>query len=306
MSDQTEVIEEVLDADTGAESTEGAEGGEGGEHVEQEPKRFAAWDLPKPEPKIPAHIPYDRFKQVNEERQQFFEDNRAMAKRIQELEAAQAKAAEVPDPDEIDPNDFDNPKDFLRARDKAIAAKIRAEIQADIAAKEQAGLQEKQAQEIGQRYMTNLQAHAAENPDVIRAKEFFDTYAANVDPIVGRELLSDPNVGHVMVRLATDQKLLTQFFEGDPAAAIRLINRVSARIDAERELTLRQQAEEGEEPAPRRAVPAPMRAAVDPRQALLSALPVRVAPTPVRQRLDIYKDADKMSLAQWRKARSGK
>jgi hypothetical protein len=304
MSENAEVVEVVEDADTGAETVEGTEGGEA---VEQKEKPFAAWDLPKPEPKIPAHIPYDRFKQVNEERAQFFEDNRAMAARIKELESAQEKASRVPDPDEIDIKDFDNPQDYLRARDKAVAAKIRADIQADTAAREQEQIQARQVQEISHRYITNLQTHAAENPDVMRAKEFFDAYADNINPGVGRELLSDPNVGHVMVRIATDKNLLQQFFQGDETDAKRLINRVSARIDAERELTPKQIAEGGEEAAPqRRTGPAPMRGSVDPRQAILSSLPVRVAPTPARQRLDLYKDADKMTMAQYRKARSGK
>lgn len=301
-NEQTEVVEEAQDADTGAEGTESSEGE--GQEGEQEAKAFKAWDLPKPEPKVPTHIPYDRFKQVNEERNQFFDDARTAAAQIKELQAQIDKLSNVPDPDDINPDDFDSPKAYLAARDKALAAKIRAENQADFAAKEQERLQERQLQEIGQRYMTNLQAHAAENPDVLRANEFFDAYAENVDPVVGRELLSDPNVGHVMVRLATNQELLTQFFRADPAAAIRLINRVSARIDAERELTPKQAAaEQGEA---RRGVPAALRTSADPRAALLDSLPVRVAPTPARQRLDIYKDADKMTMAQYRKLRSGK
>lgn len=277
---------------------------------EGEEKPFRAWELPKPEPVTPKHVPYDRFAQVNTEKTELFEDNRALAKRNQELQAEIEKLSKVQDPDELDPNDFEDPKEYLRAYSKAVATKARAEARQEIAEAEQARLQQAQVQELGARFQTNLQAQAAEDPNVTAAANFFDQYADQVAPAVGRELLADPNVGHVMVRLATDKALLQQFFSGTPDQAIRLINRISARIEAERELRPAASPDEDgvqvDAPA-RRGVPAPLRLPTpDPRAQIRAALPAQVRTTPGAGRIDLYKDAENMSLAQWREARRAK
>lgn len=288
----------------------GEEGGEGSGEEGGEEKPFHAWDLPKPEPKLPAHVPYDRFKQVNEERTQFFEDNRALAKQLQELEAKLAKLDQVVDPEEIKIEDYDTPQAYLAARDKAVAAKIKAEVAADLTRKEQERVQEQQIQAIAQQFTANLQKHAAEDPNVMKAKDFFDAYAENVPPEVGKELLSDPNVGHVMVRIATNQELLTKFFQSTPDQAIRLINRISARIEAERELKpAASPAEDGAGVTPRRAAPvAPtaLQLPPDPRAKSQAAMPVQVKATPTPGRLDLYRDAENMTMQQWREARRAK
>ena len=314
MSTETQVqdqqIEDLQEIEQDVQEGAGAEGGEGGQEGKPEAEKpFQAWeDLPKPEPKIPAHIPYDRFKQVNEERAQFFEDNKALGGKIKELEAQIAKLQAVPDPEDLDPDDFPTVKEYLAARDRASAVKIRADLKQELAQEEQQRLQEQQAQAVAQQYASNLERHTAEDPNVPRAKDFFDTYASMIDPEVGRELLSDPNVGHVMVRLATNKELLAKFFQSTPDQAIRLINRVSERIDAEREL--KPKVAEGDGAGaqavaapPRRPVPAPLQVQTDPRAKILAALPTQIRTPAAPPGVDLYKDAEKMTMAQYRRAR---
>jgi hypothetical protein len=306
MSTETQIQDPIVDDNQDPDLDAPVVDGEGQPAVPPE-KPFQAWDLPKPEPTTPRHVPYDRFAQVNTEKTELFEDNRALAKRNQELQAEIEKLSNVQDPDELDPNDFADPKEYLKAYSKGVAAKARAEVKQELAESEQDRIQQAQVQELGSRFQTNLQAQAAEDPNVTAAASFFDQYADQVAPAVGRELLADPNVGHVMVRLATNKDLLNQFFSGTPDQAIRLINRISARIEAEREL--RPAASPAEDGVPvdtpaRRGVPAPLRLPEpDARAQIRNALPAQVRATPAAGRIDLYKDAENMSMAQYRAAR---
>ena len=306
MSTETQIQDLIVDDNQDPEIVAPVLDDEGNPPAPPE-KPFQAWDLPKPEPVTPRHVPYDRFAQVNTEKTELFEDNRALAKRNQELQAEIEKLSKVQDPDELDPADFTDPKEYLKAYASAVKAAARAEAKLEIAEREQERVQLAQVQELGSRFQTNLQTQAAEDPNVTAAASFFDQYADQVAPAVGRELLADPNVGHVMVRLATNKGLLQQFFNGTPDQAIRLINRISARIEAERELRpAASQAEDGvqvDAPASR-GVPAPLRLPeADPRTQIRAALPAQVRATPAAGRIDLYKDAENMSMAQYRAAR---
>lgn len=308
MSTETQIQDQTVDDNQDPEIVAPALDDEGNPPAPPE-KPFQAWDLPKPEPTTPRHVPYDRFAQVNTEKTELFEDNRALAKRNQDLQAEIEKLSKVQDPDELKLEDFDSPQAYLAARDKAIVAKVRAEIKADLARDEQERVHAAQIKELGTRFESSLAAQAAEDPNVTAAASFFDQYADQVAPAVGRELLADPNVGHVMVRLATNKDLLGQFFNGTPDQAIRLINRISARIEAERELRpAASPAEDGvqvDAPA-RRGVPAPLRLPEpDARAQIRNALPAQVRATPAAGRIDLYRDAENLSMAQWRKARGG-
>ena len=78
-----------------------------------------------------------------------------------------------------------------------------------------------------------------------------------------------------------------------------MINRLSARIDTERELRAK----------PAKSAPQPLELGDTSEKP--AAPPPRRAPVPVQvkagatgaRKFDIYKDADKMTLAQWRRAR---
>lgn len=292
----TAAPEQETEAPEGAEQ-ETEQESEGESEQESTTEEFKAWDLPKP--KQPNHVPYERFQQVHTEREQFFRDATEMRSKISELEQTIEKLKQVPDPDDIDPTKFDTPQEYLAARDKAIAVKIRAEVAQDLAEREQVALQTQHLQQIGQRYEANLQEQAKEDPNVVKAKAFFDDYADLINPIAGRELLADPHVGRIMLRIATDKKLVQEFFQGSPDSQIRMINRLSARIDTERELKAKS------------AKAAPEALDLGDTDGKPAAPPQRRAPVPMQvkagatgtRKFDIYKDADKMTLAQWRKAR---
>lgn len=309
MSTETQIQDPAIDDNQDPDLDAPVLDGEGQPVTHPEPKEepFRAWELAKPEPVAPRRVPYDRFAQVNTENTELFEDNRALVKRNQELQAEIEKLSKVQDPDELDPADFTDPKEYLKAYAGAVKAAARAEAKLEIAETEQARVQAAQVQELEARFKGNLAAQAAEDKSVTAAADFFDQYAGHVNPIVGRELLADPNVGHVMVRLATDKALLQQFFSGTPDQAIRLINRISARIEAERELRpAASPAEDGVQVADpaRRGVPAPLRLPdPDPRAQIRAALPAQVRTTPGVGRIDLYKDAENMSLTQYRAAR---
>lgn len=214
----------------GSSAPEGQEGAQGQPEAEK-PKAFRPWEEGKEEE--PAKIPYSRFKEVNEER-------RAHQARVGELEAELAQyrsrseeLAKIKTPDDIKPGDFKSPEEFLRARDEAIKNASIKEVEERFIAREAQRIENERKAQIMGRFEANVEEAAKFNPEIRNAVGFLDKYAGNLHPSVARELLEDENAGEVIYDIVTDQASLEKLFRSRPEEAIRMIHRMSARMDKE-------------------------------------------------------------------------
>jgi len=202
------------------------EGGAPTDPAPQDPPPFRAWEA-KREP--PPSIPYSRFVEVNTEATTYRQKAEQLERQIQELQARDAKLPASPD--DVKPEDFPNdPQGYLKALTAAVARKTREDAIQEVRQEFQAREIQAQAVREQQTFEASIQEAAKENPDVVAARRFFDEHADKIHPAVARELILDKNVGHLMVRLATDQGLLEKLFQGHPVDAIRMIHGEAALI----------------------------------------------------------------------------
>lgn len=260
--------------------------------VEQPPK-FKAWEKARQKP---THIPYERFHEVNSEKVALRTELEQTRARLAELESKSTEIAKVVEPEDLDPADFGSAAEYLAARDKALLAKAHQTWEQSQAEKQQQQALSQHIEVVGQTFTKNVNEAIARNPEIAEAKEFFDTYANQLHPQVAYELMIDENVGELMYDIATDQDLLAQVFRGNPADVVRMLHKMSAKIDRD----ARYGKPAGDD------VPARQPAAVPQalqRDRIAAAVPTSVRPTHKGAPVNIYKHAGQMSLKEYEAAR---
>lgn len=203
-----------------------------GESKEPLEKPFRPWEEEAgKDEQEPAKIPYSRFKEVNEER-------RAHQARVGELEAELEKfrsrseeLEKIKSPDDIKPGDFKSPEEFLRARDLAIKNAAIKEVEERFIARESQRLELERNAQIMSRFESNIEEASKANPEIRQAAAYLDKYAHNLHPSVARELLEDENAGAVIHAITTNQEHLNKLFRASPSEAVRMIHKLSAKLD---------------------------------------------------------------------------
>lgn len=202
--------------------------------TEEKPAKYKPWELDKQakEDKLKEqHIPYDRFREVNEERKAYAAQLAKYEEELAGYRAKQEQLAKIKTPADIKIEDYESVDQYLADRDEAIKAATVADIEARFNQREQARIEEAQNAVIVDRFNSNIAEATKYNPDIAQAVGFLDQYAHNLHPAVARELLIDENAGEVIHDIVTNQELLTKLFRASPDDAVRMINRLSAKID---------------------------------------------------------------------------
>lgn len=176
-------------------------------------------------------IPYSRFREVNDEKRLYKEKVEQYEKELAELrEKVAPKKKEIEDPDELDPNDFETVKDYLKARDKVQEEKIqKAFIERMENTKRQKEAEDYQKSIIS-KFQENVTEAAKHNPEVIDAIQYIEGFADKINPHIRRALLTDDNAADLCYEIATNRDLLKLVIEGDPIDAVRAMTRWSAKF----------------------------------------------------------------------------
>ena len=273
------VTQEVDEVDT-------TQNPETGDTTEVQPEEFKPW---KKQPRKPEenHIPYARFKEVNDERKTY-------AAKVEEYETQLAKYREretqiekIKDPDDLKIEDYETPQDYLKALTKATKEQALREFETQAQERAAAKKQQEYFESVTTNYNKKIQEASARNPEIKEAVDWFDQHAHNLNPDVAHELLIDENVGYLIHKISTNQELLTKVFRGNPHDVIRELHKMSAKIDRE-SYTSKPKAPD---------VPD----ALDVKAKLKGAIPTNLrgaVKTP-------SKDPSKMTMAEYRKWRMG-
>lgn len=243
---------------------------------EPAPKPFKAWEL---KPKESTHVPYDRFQELVNQRDQLARELQNTRAPVQQTQADKPKKLE-----DIKAEDYDDPIKFLSDRDEALRRSIFDEINN---AQTQT-VQQRQAQEyienLGRTFSTNVEASIAHNPEIRNAVEFFDAQASRIDADIVHELMIDENAGELMHAITTDESLLREMFTARPADFIRKLHKMSAKID--KASLYNKSSEEDNDNTETNSV----------KQEIRKTVPTQVKPSAGRP----TKDPAKMSMAEYR------
>ena len=194
-------------------------------------------------------IPYSRFKEVNESKKMYQERVEQYEKELAELrEKVTPKKKEIEDPDELDPNDFDTVKDYLKARDRVQEEKIqKAFMERMENARIQKANEEYQAKIVSD-FQKNVEEAVKYNPEVVEAIQYIEKYAEKINPHVRRALLTDDHAADLCYEIATNKDLLKLVIDGDPIDAVRAMTKWSAKFTRDNLVTPMEKKTESEVP----------------------------------------------------------
>jgi hypothetical protein len=230
--DNQELEQDELEAEDTTVDTDSDDSDEG----EPEPKRYRAWDKQEEgEKKVAKNVSYDRFREINEERKAAESKLAEYETKLKKYEEREAQVKAITDPDDLDINDFDTPQAYLKEMNRLTKEKAIAETEERFAKREAEKAQEQYRVQVLTKFNENISRDAKSNPDVMDAVKWMDKNAGAIDDRIKEELLFADNAGELAYRIATDENLVKEMFNGDPKAFIRKMIKLSAKIEAERE-----------------------------------------------------------------------
>lgn len=197
---------------------------------EPAPEEYKPWKQLK-QPTAPAHIPYERFKSINDERVTYLTQLQQAEAELEKFRTREAELNKVKDPEDVKIEDYKTPEEYLAARDKAVLAKAQSVLRAEMQQEQAEKAKQAQLEAVGNLYQTNLNEAIKRNPEIADASAMLDQYAHHLHPAVAYELMIDENVGELIYDITTNKELLQEMFRGDPATFIRKMHKMSAKID---------------------------------------------------------------------------
>ena len=195
------------------------------------------WKKLPPSEKQDNRIPYDRFHEVNLEKNTYKKERDEAKAELEAFRVREAKLAEIKSPDDIKISDYTDPDLYLRDRDKANAAAILRQFEEAQTQKEQGRLIAQHQAQLVQTYERNLGEAIKRDPEIKEASDLInrlaDEYNLKPHPDIAYELMIDENLGELLFDITTNHELLTEMYRGNPQDFIRKLHKMSARIDRE-------------------------------------------------------------------------
>lgn len=221
----TETVETKVDTDNDTETNDKQL-----ESKSEEKEEFKPWKKVA-EKKEPEVIPYQRFKEINDERKAYQSKLEEYEKELSELKSAKEKIEKIKGPEDINIGDYDDVDSYMKDVIEATKRAAVADVERNYQEREIQRVREAQSAEIVSNFQKNVEESIKFNPEIKEAVSFIDNYADQLDPRIAKELLLDENAGEVIYDIVTNQDLLTKLFKGDTDDVIRLIHKMSAKID---------------------------------------------------------------------------
>lgn len=265
---------------------------------EETTKKVEPWKQPKPEAKVPDRIPYDRFKDVVDEKNVYLNKSMELERKLAELETRQKELTTVKMPEDIKIEDYtpETVGDYLRDLQIATKNQTIKEVEERYIAREQERIAKEHHEAFVGQYANKIEESAKYNPDIKEAALYLEQMLA---PETGHvlhsdlvyELMIDENAGELIYDIVTDEDLLKELFESNPKDMIRKIHKMSAKIDREarKSQSASSQPSKSQEPAVK--------------VAEVKAMPKKLD-TPVKIKSDVTGgkvDPSKMSTAEYKR-----
>lgn len=196
----------------------------------EEKEEFKPWKKVAEKKEVDV-VPYQRFKEINDERKAYQSKLEEYERELAELKSAKEKIEKIKGPEDINIGDYDDVDSYMKDVIEATKRAAIADVERNYQEREIQRVREAQSAEIVSNFQKNVEESIKYNPEIKEAVSFIDNYADQLDPRIAKELLLDENAGEVIYDIVTNQDLLTKLFKGDTDDVIRLIHKMSAKID---------------------------------------------------------------------------
>jgi hypothetical protein len=225
--DNTPIEKEISDNDIGILDDDEKE-------IEsKEEKKETKEEIPeKPWAKKGEWIPRTRYNEKNEEAQRILAEKTELEKRLSKYEEFDNKVKSISTIEELSSKMAEmSPEEYNKAIIEITRKQIREEFEQERVATEI----RKQEIEIANKFEESISTAAKDNPEVIQAKEFVEEYSDLIPADVRYALVTDENAGRLLYDIAATEGMLDKLIKGNPTDSIRILAKMSAKYDYEKE-----------------------------------------------------------------------
>lgn len=196
------------------------EGEDKPEEPEEKPEEPKAEEKPRKRGP-PGHIPYDRFKEVNDKM-------RAYEAQLAEYQAKDQKAMldNLPDPDSIDPRAYKSKDEYVKAVKDAISARERVLVKIELEQAEVKKTQKNYEKSLVDNFTRSVDIAVAINPEIEKSVTWIGSIAASINPAIREALMSEEHAAELCHDLANDDEFAEKVLNAkNPIIAIRELSR---------------------------------------------------------------------------------
>lgn len=199
-----------------------------------ETPRFKAWEEKKENDKAPVdHIPYSRFKEVNDEKKTYQKKLEEYEEKVRQYEERESKLKAISSPKDLNIGDFETPEDYLAAREDLVKRNAIEEFERRAEALRRETEARNYEKTLADSFNEKVEASVKYNPEVRQAVEWINSIATHISPEVRYAMITDENAGDLIHEIATNPDLLKKVVQGNPIDAIRSMARWSAKFTRE-------------------------------------------------------------------------
>lgn len=166
------------------------------------------------------------------------EDEKSSKKDLTEKKQPAKEQDQAPNPDDFEFGELDS--GYITAREEHLLKKARASVQEEFAAQRQAEAAERRAQEVKQKYETQIAKGVAEFDDFESSLAALDALPP-VDSAVAEALL-DSEVGHKIIdHLAKNAKEVAEISKKSPIEQARYLGKLEAQFSSNKDAPVKKQ-----------------------------------------------------------------
>ena len=281
----SEVVENVNEVENGnvSESTESK-------------GRELPWKKKEEEQKIP----YSRFREVNEEKASLRDKLMQTEAELNRYREREQQVTKVAEPTDLNIDDYPDIESYLRAFQELVINKAQIKFQEDLEIREAEKAHQRAINERDTNFVQNVHEAAKYNPEIINAVGYFANILAKspIHPAIENEIMLDEHAGELIYEITTDPELMKELYTSDPAASVRKLLKMSAKITRDE---AKAQGTTNNTPTLRNTGIAQTQSKL---AQLKATIPTSVRPTVTGSSRNLAAIASKGTMADYRKARA--
>lgn len=178
--------------------------------------------------KEPESIPYNRFREVNEERKELERRLSEYESRLKSFEESKAKVSEI---NSIEDLNAKMSELSIEEYNSHLITLARKQFELEAEKRQEQERIKKFEKDLNDNFMTKIERSAKTNPEIREAVEYLGQYAQRIPAQTRYALLTDDNTAEVIFEIATTPELLNFIISSNPIDSARKIAKLSSKYD---------------------------------------------------------------------------
>lgn len=219
---ESEVVENNDIVESEVSESESNENNESESHEEQK-------EVERPwRKKEPDSIPYNRFREVNEERKELERRISEYESRLKSFEETNAKISEI---NSIEDLNSKMSELSIEEYNSHLITLARKQFEQEQEKRQEQERIQKFEKDLNDNFVAKIEKSSKSNPEIREAVDYLGQYANRIPPQTRYALLTDDNAGEVIFEIATTPELLNFVMTANPIDVARKIAKLSSKYD---------------------------------------------------------------------------